>query len=482
MMGDPGGGRLLVSLTEPAAEPMRAACVALLQSANHLVHSSTSLDAAVADLASASYEVAIFAVPEGRAGHRAVASLLGWLPDLMPVVLVGVPAGPVARGLILAGACLTLEWPVHAEQLERAVARALRYCRALRREARLEPDKPLSLLLGVSDEIREIEKLVARAAPTHSPVLVIGEPGSGKHIVAHALHAQSRAPRREGPFIRCLLSGIDPSSLQEDLYGTAARPGVFERANGGTLFMEDITLLPLPEQARLVDLLARGAGAAVTRADGSATVPADLRLVAGAAGDLEESTRQGRLLQDLLYRVNVLPIRIPPLRQRLPDIPALAVALLDRYSARLGRTIAGLSPRATAILQRYSWPGNIRELEEHIERAARRAPGAIVEPEDLAELAHMTAGRPEAAPIGTIDVQLSIAESLPLAEITRRAAVAAELTAIRRALKITDGNVTRAARLLAVSRIHLQKRMKKLGLRSSPLNAPASDPEPRSRR
>jgi len=298
-------------------------------------------------------------------------------------------------------------------------------------------------------------------------VLVIGEAGSGKHIVAHALHAQSKAPRRDGPFIRCLLSGIDPSWLREDLYGTSARPGVYELANGGTLFVEDITLLPLAEQARLLDVLARGMSATVTRADSSATVPADLRLVAGAAGDLEDSMRQGRLLQDLHYRLKVLPIRIPPLRQRLPDIPGLATTLLDRYSGRLGRTIVGLSPRAIAILQRYSWPGNIRELEEHIERAARRAPGAIVEPEDLAELSHMTAGRPDAAPIGTIDIQLSLDESLPLAEIGRRAAVAAEMAAIRRALKITEGNVTRAARLLAVSRIHLQKRMKKLGLRSS---------------
>ena len=462
------GGRLLIVLADPAARARWKVCEATLQAAGHLVASLESPRPAADRVASANSEVAVLVMSEGRAGERRTLELLRWVPDLLPVVVVGAADESMARGFIVAGASMTVDDPRDTEQLLRATGSALRYSRALRREARFEPDEPLSRLLGAGDEVKEIERLVARAAVSPSPVLVIGEPGSGKHLVAQAVHAHPKGPRRLGPFVKCLLGGIDPGFTQEALYGTASRPGPFELAHGGTLFIDDITLMEQADQARLAEVLDQGNRARIVRADSSATPPADVRLVAGSPTGLDDLAGRGRLSQELSYRLRVLPIRLPPLRQRVADIPGLAGTLADRYAARTGKTIVGMSPKAVAILQRYPWPGNIRELEEQVERAVRRARGPAIEAEDLAELAHMTAGWPDAPATGTLEIALSLDESLSLPEVGRRAAAAAEVAAIRRALKLTGGNVTHAARMLKVSRLHLQKRMKKFGLREAP--------------
>jgi len=463
---EPTGGRLLVSLIDPPARAAWSRCVEALQAAGHLVTASDEPRLTIESVSGSSCELAILITTEGRSVERRVRDLLGWVTEWMPVLVAGGIKGPAARELIVAGA-----WSVvPAEQalpqvLHQAVARALRHSRALQREARFVPGDSLLRQLGAGEEMREVVRRVSSASGSQAAILVIGEPGSGKRIVARAVHSQAKGSRRQGPFVTCLLGGIDPAFVKEELYGTELRPGPYELAHGGTLYMDDISLLHKEDQSRLIEMLDQGRRALVTRDDGSAAVPADLRLVAGATTGAEELAAQGRLLEPLARRLRVLPIRLPPLRQRIADIPALASAWIDRSAARSGRTIVGMAPRTVAVLQRYSWPGNIRELEEHIARAVRRTRGPVIEEEDIAELAHMSAGRPVSPLSGTLEVLISLDETLTLPEIGRRAAVAGEVVAIRRALRLTGGNVTHAARMLGVSRLHLQKRMKRFGLR-----------------
>jgi DNA-binding NtrC family response regulator len=460
-------GRLLVMVTSPAARERWSGCVDSLQSAGHLVHPAAGPGEAIARLSAGEDELAVLVAPDEPALDRAGRELMTRMAERMPVVVAGVPDGALSRALVRSGAHLTMP-RCDAEGLSGAIDRALRFARAIDREARYDAGTtPIGRLMGASDAIAPALARIPRAATASAPVLVVGEVGAGKHIVARAIHAHPDNPRRDGPFIKCPLSALPARALREELFGSRARPGVLELAHGGTLFLDDITCLDGSLQALLLEILESGSGAAVTPVDGGARAPADVRLVAGSTLEIHEDRARSGLRDDFLDRITVLPIRVPPLRERPADIPVVATALIDRHAARMQRTVVGLSPAAAALLQRYHWPGNIRELDTHIERAVRRAPGPAIEVPDLPELAYMTSGRPEAPHSGTVDVRLALDPGLSLGEVGRRARVAAEVAAIRRALKLTGGNVTHAARLLGVSRMHLQQRMKRYGLRAS---------------
>jgi DNA-binding NtrC family response regulator len=324
--------------------------------------------------------------------------------------------------------------------------------RELAHVARFDPDRSLQRLLGATPPIRRAIGLIDRAAGSSAPVLVTGEPGAGKSIVARAIHAHEAGRWRGGPFIRCLLRAIDPGEMEERLYGTARCPGLYELAHGGTLYLQDPATLPAMDQARLTELLEARAGA---------------RIVAGSAVPLDAAVSEGRLKPELLMALKVLPIDLPPLRERPADIPALATAMIDRRAERLGKAIAGLSRGALALLQRHTWPGNIRELERCVGAAVERARGTLIEREDLAELKEVPGASRQGAGAGApgaLEITVCLDDSLPLAEVACRATAAAEVVAIRRALARAGGNISRAARDLKVSRSHLQKRIKMYGL------------------
>jgi len=456
-----GGRVLLVPADEPAEETVRS-CAHTLEEAGHLTRTSGSLRQAQVSAPAGAFEVVVI-VLGGSSWRGGAAGLIGWVPDQIPSIVVGSPEETLARALLLAGAALV---PVDRRQhaaLERAVAHAVRLARALQREARYDPgQKDLTRQVGCGDRMQEVLQRVDLAAPAGVPVLLVGEVGSGKQILARAMHSHPSSPRREGPFVKAPLSalaGEDPVRIHAELFGSPDGPGLVARARDGTLFLDDITQLPDTLQAAILALVE-----APARAGGA---EGEVRLIAGSARDLEEDVAAGRLRPEFAHRLGVLPIRIPPLRERVSDIPILADAMVERFAARAGAPIVGLSTGAVALLERYKWPGNIRELEEHVERAVRRATGPCLMPEDLAELAHRSTARAEREINVEGAVDLWLDESLPLTENARRAASAAEIVAIRNALRATGGNVTRAAKQLKVSRLHLQKRMKRYGMRES---------------
>ncbi len=454
------GGRVLVVAADETATGTVQSCTRALEEAGHLARTSGSLQQAHAAAAAGAFEVVVVVL--GRASWTGgAAGLIGWTPDQTPVVVVGAPEEPLARALQLGGATLVPEDPRQRGALERAVARALRMARALQREARYDPgQKDLSRQIGCGDLMRPVLQRVDLAAASAVPVLLVGEVGSGKQILARAVHSHPSSPRRQGPFVKAPLSalaGEDPERIHAELFGSPEAPGLAARARNGTLFLDDITQLPETVQAAVFDLIESPAG------EGGGT--REVRLIAGSARDLEEDVAAGRIRPDLAHRLGVLSIRIPPLRERVPDIPVLAAAMAERFASRAGTPILGLTPGAVALLEGYAWPGNIRELEEHVERAVRRSSGPCIVAEDLAELAHRSTGRPDREPVGGAMIEIWLDGSLPLTEIARRAGAAAEIVTIRNALRATGDNVTWAAKLLKVSRVHLQKRMKRYGMR-----------------
>ncbi len=461
---EPSVGRLLVVLTSPGERDRWRECVESLQAAGHLVHAAASSAEALARMAAAEDEIVVLVGPSTGAIERTARDLMARLMSAVPVVVAGIPDGEASRALVRDGAWITAP-SCELVALGPAIDRALRFARAIDREARFDPSMPLKRMVGSGDLIDPALRMVDRAAESPAPALIIGEVGTGKQIVGRAIHAHPRNERRGGPFVKFPLRALSDEAMRLELLGTEARPGVLELAHGGTLFLDDINALTPPLQALLLDLMSAGREAAISPVDSRRRVPADVRLIAGAIVDLVEDPSSAGLRDDFHARVTVLPIHLPPLRQRPTDIPMMAGALIDRQALLHRRTLVGLTPAAASLLQRYHWPGNIRELEEHIDRAVRRSPGPALDVTDLPELVHMTAGRPDPPAGNLLELRLALDPRLPLAETGRRAQVAAEVAAIRRALHETGGNVTHAARLLKVSRMHLQSRMKRYGLR-----------------
>ncbi|MGH9867385.1 MAG: sigma 54-interacting transcriptional regulator [Candidatus Polarisedimenticolia bacterium] len=470
--GEPALGRLLVVPTSSnvatSSDAPWGACVEALQAAGHLVHTAATAAEAVAAASAGDHEIAVLVAPAHAAERgldKAGRELLSRMALLLPVVVAGVAEPAAARALSHAGAYLTVPG-CDLQALEPVIAQALHYARAVDREARFDPsERDLERMLGAGDAMASVVRLVERAAGVSAPALVTGEVGSGKHVVARSIHAHPRSPRRQGPFVKCPLGTLDEDAVREELFGTSVRPGVLELAHGGTLYLEDVAILSSAMQSMLLDLMAAGRDAVITPVDSSTKISADVRLVAGSTQDIHDDAAHGGMRSDFYERIGVLAIRLPPLRERQEDIPALAGAILDRFAKIHHRAIVGLTPAAASLMQRYGWPGNIRELEEHIERAVRRTHGPAIDVTDLPDLAHRAAGRPDAPAPVMLDLHLALDPGLPLSESGRRARMAAEVLAIRRALKLEDGNVTHAARRLGISRVHLQQRMKLYGLR-----------------
>jgi len=296
-------------------------------------------------------------------------------------------------------------------------------------------------LIGESPAMREILARIQKLAATPSTVLITGESGSGKEVVARLVHARSGAA---GPFVAVNIGGLPESLIESELFGyergaftgaEARKLGTFELASGGTLFLDEIGEMPRSVQVKLLRVLQEKR---LRRLGGTQTVPVDARIISATHRDLAQGMRAGAFREDLYYRLNVVHIAVPPLRERAQDIPLLAGRLLEKLGRRMGRRIEGISPEALRKLQGYSFPGNVRELENLLERACILAgTGAI-------EAAHIDlGGAPGSGPPATLQ------------EIERRSILAA--------LQRWEGNRTRAARELGISRRSLQYKLKGYG-------------------
>mgnify|MGYP002777790427 CR=1 FL=1 len=333
------------------------------------------------------------------------------------------------------GAVDYLTKPFDPDELGLIVQRALRESRLRRQNAALQHDVARAWavdgLIGECPAMRDVFQRIDKAAPTDAKVLILGESGTGKELVARALHA--RSPRRDEPFVAVNCAAIPEGLIESELFGhergaftgaVAASSGLVQAAHRGTLFLDEIGELPLPAQARLLRVLQENE---VRRVGSSKTRTVDVRLVAATHRDLPAMVRAGALREDLYFRLRVIEIRLPPLRERGDDIVALARVLLDRLAAGLGRPGLQFSDDALAALRRHDWPGNVRELENAIERAIILHDGGPVDA-DLLGLAHVAAppaGEPDPEDSQSMEAYfrgfvLRHQDSLGEAELARR--------------------------------------------------------------
>jgi two-component system response regulator AtoC len=323
-------------------------------------------------------------------------------------------------------------------------------------------------IIGQSTGILELYAVLDRVADTPTTVLITGESGTGKELVARALHENSS--RRDKPFIKVNCAAIPKDLMESELFGyergaftgaVGSKPGRFELASGGTLFLDEIGSIPVEMQVKLLRALQESE---FERVGGIRTIRVDVRLVAATNSDLKKEIGLGAFREDLYYRLNVVPIRLPALRERAQDIPLLTGHFIEKFNARLKKTVTGIDAQALALLCSYPWPGNIRELENVIERAVLFCDQTEIGIADIpAEIRGESAALtttpmpPVATPAG--------ASSDGLKEQVKAAMSRLERELIVRALSQTHGNVTHAARLLKISRKGLQLKMKELNLR-----------------
>ncbi|RMF72538.1 MAG: GAF domain-containing protein, partial [Acidobacteria bacterium] len=308
---------------------------------------------------------------------------------------------------------------------------------ALRRRAQ-------GAMIGSSPRMKEVFRVIRRVAPTDLSVLVLGETGTGKELVAQAIHRHSS--RADGPFVKVNCAALPENLLESELFGhergafTGAdrqRVGRFELASGGTLFLDEIGTMSAGTQAKVLRVLQERE---FERLGGTRTIRADVRILAATNRDLEEAVEAGEFREDLYYRLNVVTIRMPPLRERKEDIVPLARHFLQRFALDLKKPIRGLSPAAIRVLQRHNWPGNIRELENTIERAVLMADGDVLEPEDLTLGGHAEGGEDHSRRSSILRLP---AEGIELEELERMAII--------EALKMNDWVQKDAAKFLGIS-------------------------------
>jgi transcriptional regulator with GAF, ATPase, and Fis domain len=309
-------------------------------------------------------------------------------------------------------------------------------------------------MIGESRRMREVYQRIARVSPTDSTVLILGESGTGKELAAHAIHQNS--PRADSPFVAINCAALTETLLESELFGhekgaftgaLAQKKGKLEIAQGGTLFLDEIGEMPMPQQAKLLRVLQ---AREFERVGGARTLKADIRVIAATNRDLETAIKQGAFRQDLYYRLNVVDLRLPPLRERQADIPLLASYFVARYAAKCKRHVRGLSPAARAALLAYDWPGNVRELENAIELAVVLGSDELIQLEDL----------PEAV----LEVE-SAAPAGGAAADYHEAVKEAKKQLILRACEQSGGSYVEAAKLLNVHPNYLHRLIRNLNLK-----------------
>jgi nitrogen regulation protein NR(I) len=392
-------------------------------------------------------------------------------PDVPVIMITAHGTVDTAVEAMKAGAFDYISKPFEQEELKKVIAKAAR-ARELEQQHVHPADGERPPLVGQSPSMRAVYEVIAKVADSPSTVLITGESGTGKELVAQALHRGSA--RRDQPLIKVNCAAIPKDLVESELFGyekgaftgaVGSKPGRFELADGGTLFLDEIGEIPVEMQVKLMRALQESE---FERVGGIRTLHVDVRLIAATNRDLKALIADGRFREDLYYRLAVVPIALPPLRERREDIPALVQHFIEKYDRRLGKKVERLDADALDLLMRYAWPGNIRELENLMERSVLFADGPVIGADALPDsLRERPAGT--AAPIAAVGPLGAIASpsGTSMKEIVRQAQAELERELIARALEETGGNVTRAAKRLQISRKSLQVKMKELGLRGT---------------
>jgi len=386
-------------------------------------------------------------------------------PDVPVIIITAHGTVDSAVEAIKLGAFDYITKPFEQSEIKAVVAKAARTQEA--NQAHVPPEgRGRTSMVGDSPQVTEIFKIIDKVADSPSTVLITGESGTGKELVATALHDGSS--RKDKPLIKINCAAIPKDLMESELFGyergaftgaVTSKPGRFELADGGTLFLDEIGEVPIEMQVKLLRVLQESE---FERVGGIKTTRVDVRLIAATNRDLAAEVEAGRFRKDLFYRLAVVPIHLPSLRDRRTDVPALVRHFIEKYNKRLNKKIEGIADDALVMLQAYPWPGNIRELENMMERVLLFADGPRIEVKDLPEPVRTSL---QSAVAQLTDTTTPEVGETPLKDFLKAKQAEIEKAFIVQALAKTEGNVTRAAKLLGISRKSLQTKMKEFGLR-----------------
>ena len=393
-------------------------------------------------------------LPDGD-GLQVLRQLKARDPSMEVIIMTGYSSIAKAVEAIKQGAFYFVAKPFDTDEMIMLAGKALERRRLVAETSelrrRLNEQSGFAQMLGSSPGMRRVFELLDAVAGSDANVLVVGESGTGKELVANAVHSHS--PRVEGPLVKINCAALPKDLIESELFGhvkgaftgaTTDKPGLLEEAHRGSLLLDEITEMPLDLQAKLLRVLE---DRTVRRLGGPRTVPVDFRLISSTNLDPEAAVREGRLRQDLYFRINTITVSLPPLRERATDIPLLARCFLERFRAKHARDVEAIDPESYRRLLAHRWPGNVRELEHAIERAVLVARGREITLSDLPETLQLAPVPPdgaEAPPPGSLE------------EIER--------VSILRALETSGWNKQAAALLLGLRRPTLYSKMRRHGI------------------
>lgn len=383
--------------------------------------------------------------------------------DLPVIVITAFAEIDKAVAAMQAGAYNYLAKPFSNDELILTLEKGASHYSLIRENIRLRKEikgqAGFSGMVGKNPKMLQVYQLIEKVSPTHASVLVTGESGTGKELVAKAIHMNS--PREAQPFIAVNCAALSDNLLESELFGhekgaftgaVAMRKGRFELADNGTIFLDEVGEIPLALQAKLLRVLQEKT---FERVGGTKTIEVDVRIISASNKDLREEVAKGRFREDLFYRLNVIPVYLPALRERMDDMRLLADFFVEKYSKELGKTELGISPGAMKLLMKLPWEGNIRELENTIERAAILCTDNVIEAEDVQPDTLYGDERPAWGQ--DMDLQKIIPDGADLNEVL----YAVEKKMLIQALTSTDYVQARAAENLGITKSLLQYKMKK---------------------
>ena len=397
----------------------------------------------------------------GMTGIELLEKILNMDSDLPVILMTAFAEVDQAVNAMKKGALDHIQKPFDNQDVKRAVARGVEKRQLVKSIRRLETELGNSWgnIVGESEQMKKVFSIMQRVADTPTTVLVTGESGTGKELVARGLHQASS--RNQAPFVSLNSAAIPENLLESELFGhekgsftgaVGLKEGKFEYANNGTLFLDEVGEMPLNLQVKLLRVLQEQE---FQRVGGNKEIKVNVRLVAATNKDLKEEVEMGRFRGDLFFRLNVVNVKVPPLRERRSDIPFLVAHFVGKYSRKLDRKIKEVDPEAMRVLYSYNWPGNVRELENVIESALVMSRGSTVKKSDLpSEL--RTHGQIFEDTETLISMDSGLMDTLD----------AIEAKMIRQALKQSGNVQAQAAKILGISRSNLQYKLKKYGIHS----------------